>query len=84
MFSSTTMELSSSIPMPSASPPSVMMFSVNPPKYIRPNVAMMDTGIAMAMMVVLRKSRRKKSSTAIASSPPKRAALPTLEIERWM
>ena len=32
VFSSTTMELSTSMPTPSARPPSVMMFSVNPQK----------------------------------------------------
>ncbi len=46
MFSRTTIELSTSMPMPSASPPKVMMLSVNPPKYIRPKVAMTETGIA--------------------------------------
>ena len=70
MFSSTTMALSTSMPTPRASPPSVIMFSVKPPKYISAKVAMIEIGMAVAMMAVLRRLRRKNSSTSMANTPP--------------
>ncbi len=78
MFSSTTMALSTSMPMPSASPPRVIRFRVNPPKYISAKVATTEMGMAVAMMAVLRMLRRKKSSTTTASRPPYRMEEPTL------
>ena len=83
-FSMTTIALSTSIPTPSASPPSVMMFSVQPAKYIRAKVETMETGIAIPMMPVLLMSRRKKRSTSIASIPPKTPEVHTFVIERSM
>ena len=46
MDSSTTIALSTSIPMPRASPPSDMMFTLTPSHRRGANVAMTDSGIA--------------------------------------
>ena len=84
VFSRTTIELSSSIPIPKARPPKVMMFRVNPPKYISPNVAMIETGIAVAIIAVLDTLRRNKNRTIIAKIPPNRVKFLTLVIDCLM
>lgn len=54
MFSITTMALSISMPAPKAKPPKVMMLIVSPLKYIKLNVAIMDTGMdTLTIKVVL-------------------------------
>ncbi len=60
MFSRTTIELSRSMPIPRAIPPSDMIFSVRLVPYIRLKVAMTETGIDSEMMIVAHRSRRKK------------------------
>ena len=74
MLSSTTIELSTSIPMPSARPPSDMMFSDTPPRYIRKKLAITEIGIANPTTRVVRRRRRNRYSTATASRPPAIAA----------
>ena len=64
------MELSTSIPTPSARPPRVIRLSVIPEKYMSAKVAMMETGMATAMTAVLRTLRRNTSRTSTASAPP--------------
>jgi hypothetical protein len=58
MFSSTTMALSTMSPMPRARPPKVIWFSVSPEKKSRPKVAVIEIGIASAMIVVVEPLRR--------------------------
>ncbi|MBK7703729.1 MAG: hypothetical protein IPI34_13020 [bacterium] len=77
MASSTTIELSTSMPTPSASPPSDITLSDTPRPYIRMKVATIEMGIATPMISVLRSSRRKTYSTSTASRPPSRALLRT-------
>ena len=77
MLSSTTIELSTSIPMPSAMPPSDMMLRVRSVEYMRLKVATTDTGIEIEMITVAQTSRRKKNSTRMARMPPKMPALMT-------
>ena len=52
MLSSTTIELSTSMPIPSASPPREMMLSETSLKYMGANVATTETGIVMLIMNV--------------------------------
>jgi len=68
------MELSTSMPMPSVSPPSDMMFSEMSSRYMTRNVAMTEIGIEAPTINVLRRSRRKRNRTITASRPPTRAA----------
>jgi len=70
IFSSTTMELSTIMPTPRASPPRVIRLSVNPPKKINAKVATIEIGIDREITSVLRMLRRKNSKTTIASPPP--------------
>src|SRR5207248_5459008 len=58
VFSSTTIAASTIMPMPSARPPNVMVFSVKPLKYSSANVPMTETGIDVQTISVERKSRR--------------------------
>ena len=81
MLSSTTMELSTSMPMPSASPPSDMMLSDTPPTNMRKKLAITEMGIANPTTRVLRRRRRNRYSTAIASAPPSTAAWITSRID---
>jgi len=57
--SSTTMELSTSIPIPKAKPPREMMFREIFEEYIRKNVMTTEMGMAAPMIRVLRKFFRK-------------------------
>ena len=70
MFSMTTMELSTSMPMPSERPDSVMMFRERSEKYIRTSVNRTESGMLMPTMIVGRMSRRNSARTRIASSAP--------------
>ena len=69
-FSSTTTELSTIIPTPRASPPSVIRLRVSPCWYISAKVATTETGMAAVITRVLRRLRRKSSSTSAAKAPP--------------
>ena len=84
MFSSTTIELSTNMPTPSASPPKLTVLSVKPLKYISAKVAMTEIGIATPMISVEVRLRRKNSSTNTASTAPASAALSTLRIDARM
>ncbi len=77
MFSRTTIELSTSIPTARAMPPNDMMFNDMSFMYIKRNVPMTDTGIAIATVAVARESRRKPYRTKIAINPPRIAAVRT-------
>jgi len=69
IFSTITMALSTSIPAPRAKPPSVMIFSVSPEKYINANVATIETGstkLTMAVIPILRRNRNKISIERMA------------------
>ena len=57
--SSTTMELSTSIPIPRASPPSEMMLRVISKENMRKKVMITEMGMASPMMMVLRRFFRK-------------------------
>ena len=70
MFSSTTMELSTIMPTPSAIPPSDIMFSVISSANIIRKVNRMQHGIATEMATVAPRSRRNSSSTTAANSTP--------------
>ena len=60
MLSSTTMELSTSMPMPSASPPSDMMLRDTPPRNMRKKLAITEMGMASPTTSVLRSRRRNR------------------------
>ena len=70
MFSMTTMELSTSMPTPSARPDNEMMFRVTPEKYIITTANRILMGMEHAMITVGFRSFRKKSRTKMASKPP--------------
>ncbi len=77
ILSSTTMALSTSIPMPRAKPPSDKMLSEISKKYMSRKLPTTDTGMVLPMMSVLRTSWRNKYSTSMASKPPSQAVLST-------
>ena len=58
--SSTTIELSTSRPIPSVRPPSDMMLSEIPEMYIRKKVEITDTGIAIPIIMVVFQLLRKR------------------------
>jgi len=80
VFSSTTIDASTIMPTPRASPPKVMVFSVNPPKYSRANVPMTEIGIDVQMITVDRTFRRNKKMMATTSTAPMRTASRTAPI----
>ena len=84
MFSSTTIASSMTMPTASVSASMVIELSVNPWYQIRPNVAMMDVGIAMAAMMVERQFHRNTSTTAAARIDPKTRCSSTLSIDALM
>jgi len=81
IFSMTTMALSINMPAPRANPPSVMILIVNPLKYIKLNVAMMDTGIETLTIKVVLMRRRKTYNTSMANKIPITAESLTSPIE---
>ena len=68
MFSSTTIESSTRMPIVSASAISVMMFRLKPRKYITRKVEISEVGIASSTISVLRQVCRNSSSTMPVSS----------------
>ena len=70
IFSITTMELSTSIPTPRASPEREIILSVTPEKYMSTRAATTLMGMEQAMTKVGLISRRNKNSTRIARIPP--------------
>ena len=70
MFSSTTMELSTSMPMASAMPPRVSTLSVRPEKYMKMRAHSTENGMEKATTSVGRTDLRNSASTTTASSAP--------------
>ena len=81
MLSSTTIELSTSIPTPRASPPSDMILSDTSNMYIGAKVAMIDTGIVRPTISVWTTLRKNTKSTSTAIVPPMIALIWTSLIE---
>ncbi len=84
MFSMTTIELSTSMPMPRASPDSEMMFRVTPLKYMHTMAVTRLTGMENATTMVGLKSFRNTIRINIASTAPKRILLMMESITRSM
>lgn len=70
MFSMTTMELSTSIPTPTASPAMEMTLSVTPEKYISTMANVTLIGMDSATISVGLRSRRNSSRISTASAAP--------------
>ena len=70
MFSMTTMELSTSMPTPTASPAMEMTLSVTPEKYISTMAKVTLMGMESATISVGRRSRRNSSRIKTASTAP--------------
>ncbi len=84
MLSSTTIALSTSIPIPSARPPNDIIFSDTPDMYMKKNVEIMERGIARPIISVLLILLRNKKSTITAKMPPQSAVEITSFIELSM
>ena len=84
MFSSTTIASSMTMPTASVSASIVIVFSVKPMYQIRPKVAMIDVGIAIAAMIVERKLPRNSSTTSAARIEPTIRCSSTLWIDASM
>ena len=84
MFSMTTMELSTSMPMARESPLSEMMFSVMLEKYMHTSAATTLSGMAQAMMMVGLRLARKMASTTTARIAPTPRLCSTESIIRLM
>ena len=69
-LSSTTIELSTIMPIPTTSPPSDMMFMVIPVADMITSVAKTESGIEAATISAARQSPRKRKSTSMASARP--------------
>ena len=74
----TTIALSTSMPTPSASPPSVIMLRLKLEKYMSTNVTMTENGIATPIMNGLFIDLRKINNTIIARIAPPINACDTL------
>jgi hypothetical protein len=72
--SMTTMPLSTSMPIPSASPPSDIRLSDTPKRWSGAKVATTQSGIETQTTRVWARSRRKSQSTSAAKRPPQAAA----------
>ena len=70
MFSSTTIASSITMPTESVSASMVIRLSVKPMYQIKPNVAMIEVGIAIAAMIVERRLFRNRSTTSAARMEP--------------
>ncbi len=70
MFSSTTIELSTTMPAAKAHPAREMTLMVRPKTCIMRKVPTNEMGMARVTMKVAETLRRKTSSTRIASEPP--------------
>ena len=70
MFSMTTMELSTSIPIPSANPDSDIIFKEIPEKYINTRAVSTDNGMLTATTMVGFTSFKNSARTTIASAAP--------------
>ena len=81
IFSITTMDWSTKIPIANASPPSVMALIESPVKNMTKKDAMIAIGIATNTMAVRRKLRRNTNTTRPANKAPKAPATCKLAIE---
>src|SRR5699024_6343420 len=70
IFSKITIELSTIIPIPSASPPSVNMLSVSPVKYMSAKVEIIAIGIDKPITIVARILFRKSNKIKMDMAPP--------------
>ena len=70
MFSRTMMELSTSIPIAKAMPPSDMTLMLMPEKYMSTNANRTENGMENATMSVGFQSLRNSANTTIASKAP--------------
>ena len=84
MFSSTTTELSTSMPIPKDRPPSDMTFREMPAKYMTSSASSTENGIDTATSTVGFQSRRNSASTTTASSAPKSSDCSSDEMNRSM
>ena len=84
MFSSTTIASSMTMPTDSVSASIVIRLSVKPMYQIRPNVAMIEVGMAMAAMIVERRFLRNTSTTSAARIEPTTRCSSTLRIDASM
>ena len=81
MFSSTTMELSTSIPMAKEIPARLTTFRFLLKSQRKIKVPMAETGIAKAAVRVVRTLLRKSISPHIASNPPIRTLFLMIRME---
>ena len=81
IFSSTTVELSTTIPTDSANAANVTMFSVCPPKYSITKVDISESGMATPMIMVLRKFPRKIKITSMEITTAKNKLLSTFSTD---
>ncbi len=84
IFSITTMELSTSIPIPSASPEREIIFKVTPLKYMHTIAVTRLMGMEKATTSVGRKSFKNKIRIKIASRAPNTTLLTMVSITRSM
>ena len=80
MFSITTIELSTSIPTPSAKPERDIMFSVIPLKYMQTTAVTRLTGMERAITSVGLMSFKNRINISIASTAPNSTLLITESI----
>ena len=78
MFSTSTIASSTSSPIATASPPSVIVLIDIPSHLNTSPVITIDSGMAVSVMKVVRKLSRKRNSTITTSTPPSRRASTTL------
>ena len=84
MFSRTTIESSTTMPVASARPPSDITFNDRCNWPMKKNVAISETGNDSEMMNVLHASPRKKKMIRIASTPPSSASNSTSLSAFWI
>ena len=84
MFSSTTIASSMTMPTASVSASIVIEFSVKSWYQIRPNVAMIDVGMAIAAMSVERQFQRNTRTTSAARIEPSTRCSSTVSIDARM
>ena len=84
MFSMTTIELSTSMPIPMARPAMEITFMVTPEKYMSTSAKSTDTGMEMPTAKVGRMSLRNRNRMRMASAPPKSRLWTTADMAIWM
>ena len=84
MFSTSTIASSTSSPIATASPPSVIVL-IDMPSHLKTRpVITMESGMAVSVMKVVRRLSRKRNSTSTTSTPPSRSASITFLMLRSM